>query len=156
MPKDRARLLARLRLAGGRDHVAALLGGYQPDPAVGVAEHADSSSRSWRAVEAQRGLQNHGRQVATSSRIDGPSLHQDITWFDERDRPQITEERTTRGAALGPSGWALQWTSRLTASHGDLTIESPATQGRVGAGYGGIFWRCQRRLNFHPVLPFET
>ena len=86
-------------------------------------------------------LQNHGRQVATSSRIDGPSLHQDITWFDERDRPQITEERTTRGAALGPSGWALQWTSRLTASHGDLTIESPATQGRVGAGYGGIFWR---------------
>lgn len=86
-------------------------------------------------------LQNHGRQVATNTSLDGASLHQSVTWFDEHERPQLTEERITRGAALGPAGWSLQWTSHLTASHGDLIIESPATQGRVGAGYGGIFWR---------------
>ena len=86
-------------------------------------------------------LQNHGRQEATNTALKGDTLVQDVTWFDQHEHPQLTETRTTRGAALGAPGWSLQWTSTLTASHGDLVIESPATQGRVGAGYGGIFWR---------------
>src|SRR5699024_11062349 len=37
--------------------------------------------------------------------------------------------------------WCLLCRSRLLADTTDLTIGSPATRGRTGAGYGGLFWR---------------
>lgn len=86
-------------------------------------------------------LQNHGRQVATRTVAEGAALTQDLTWFTQHDEPLLTERRSTRAVGLGRQGWVLQWTSTLRAGHGDLTIESAATQGRIGAGYGGIFWR---------------
>ncbi|WP_318843150.1 DUF6807 family protein [Myceligenerans pegani] len=91
-------------------------------------------------------LQNHGRQVARDVRADGGTLTETVAWLDERGGQQLVEDRrvtarfpTLRGTA-GP-GWVLDWRSVLHASDGPLEIRSPATNGRPGAGYGGLFWR---------------
>jgi LacI family transcriptional regulator len=75
-------------------------------------------------------------------------LVEDVLWSDEHGDPQLREERriTARllpqipGAAAAP-GWVLDWRSTLHADHGPLEVRSPATNGRPGAGYGGLFWR---------------
>lgn len=90
-------------------------------------------------------LANHGRQVpagAAPDPADPATLVDTVTWRDERDQPQIVEERRLTAHALGGvEGWALEWHSVLHAAHGPLEIRSPATNGRPGAGYGGLFWR---------------
>ncbi len=56
------------------------------------------------------------------------------------DTVQITERRSILSRIVDPSTWALQWSSVLTATD-DCEIGSPATEGRTGVGYGGLFWR---------------
>lgn len=97
-------------------------------------------------------LENHGTQVATALRVapdDTATLVEDVLWSDEQGNPQLTEERRLGGRLLpgvlpelAPDAlWVLSWDSTLHASHGSLEIRSPATNGRPGAGYGGLFWR---------------
>ncbi|MBO0899230.1 PmoA family protein [Cellulomonas sp. zg-ZUI22] len=87
-------------------------------------------------------LPNHGRQVPTARRAAGATLHEDLTWLDETGRPLLREERTLDAAPWPDAlAWALRWRSVLHAEHGALRIESPATNGRPQAGYGGLFWR---------------
>ncbi|WP_407319127.1 DUF6807 family protein [Isoptericola halotolerans] len=88
-------------------------------------------------------LPNHGRQTSTSTTVDplSPNLLLDtVLWTDEHGDPQLDERRRI-GARLLDDGWALEWRSTLHAAHGPLEIRSPATNGRPGAGYGGVFWR---------------
>ncbi|MBO3102071.1 DUF6807 family protein [Cellulomonas fengjieae] len=88
-------------------------------------------------------LPNHGRQISEGARVeDGATLVDEIVWRDERDRPLLTEDRRLHAAPLPDGrGWTLRWSSVLHAAHGPLRIESPGTNGRPSAGYGGIFWR---------------
>jgi LacI family transcriptional regulator len=52
---------------------------------------------------------------------------------------------TGRPARVGErAAWTLGWRSTLAANFGALTFGSPATNGREGAGYGGLFWRFPR------------
>ncbi|WP_200807962.1 DUF6807 family protein [Demequina sp. NBRC 110056] len=90
-------------------------------------------------------LPNHGRQESAGARVDSTDhhvLYDAVRWYDEEDVPQVEESRTLSGHLL-PSheAWALSWRTILRADHGALTIGSPATNGRPGAGYGGWFWR---------------
>jgi LacI family transcriptional regulator len=88
-------------------------------------------------------LTNHGQQRSRGVTVDdgpGNSLTDDITWYDEQGRPQLVERRSLSGS-LAEGGWRLDWNSVLTARYGPIRIDSPATAGRPGAGYGGIFWR---------------
>ncbi len=88
-------------------------------------------------------LPNHGRQTSTQTVIDPLSPHvllDTVLWSDEHGAPQL-EERRRIGARLLEDGWVLEWRSTLHAAHGPLEIRSPATNGRPGAGYGGLFWR---------------
>jgi len=96
-------------------------------------------------------LKNHGSQTSAGVRVEaaaGEVLVDDVLWSDEHGEPQLREERriTARllpqlpGADAAP-GWVLDWRSTLHADHGPLEIRSPATNGRPGAGYGGLFWR---------------
>jgi LacI family transcriptional regulator len=107
-------------------------------------------------------LKNHGRQTSAGVRVEpapttratgagaeaGEALVEDVLWSDEHGDPQLREERrvTARllpqvpGSTAAP-GWVLDWRSTLHADHGPLEIRSPATNGRPGAGYGGLFWR---------------
>ncbi|WP_246012561.1 DUF6807 family protein [Myceligenerans xiligouense] len=96
-------------------------------------------------------LQNHGRQVARDLRPDGDTLTETVTWLDEHGGRQLVEDRRVTARLLAPfqdvtadithTGWVLDWRSVLHASDGPLEIRSPATNGRPGAGYGGLFWR---------------
>jgi len=85
-------------------------------------------------------LTNHGQQRSRGVTVDDRELVDDITWYDEQGRPQLVERRRLTGA-LAFGGWRLDWHSVLTARYGSIRIDSPATCGREGAGYGGIFWR---------------
>jgi LacI family transcriptional regulator len=70
-----------------------------------------------------------------------------LTWIDERDVAQLSEVRiiTGRATRVGErEAWTLGWRSTLAANFGALTFGSPATNGREGAGYGGMFWRFPR------------
>ncbi|MCK9792795.1 PmoA family protein [Isoptericola sp. 4D.3] len=90
-------------------------------------------------------LPNHGRQVTTRAEVDplAPHLLLDtVRWDDEHGNPLLDEQRRLGARILGDDGWALEWRTTLHASHGPLEIRSPATNGRPGAGYGGVFWRA--------------
>jgi len=83
---------------------------------------------------------NHGRQRRDDLRIDGHSLQERLSWVDRDGTTQLVEVREIRSAEV-ESGWAMRWRSHLKATMDAITFGSPATNGREGAGYGGIFWR---------------
>ena len=89
-------------------------------------------------------LANHGTQRITESTLsaDGRILNSRVDWLTPEGGPLLTEQRSLR-ATLLPSapGWALRWHSSLLAGTAPLELNSPATRGRPGAGYGGFFWR---------------
>ncbi|MFV0632930.1 DUF6807 family protein [Demequina sp.] len=89
-------------------------------------------------------LDNHGRQVSAGAWVDAQDahvLHDAVRWHDADDVPQLEENRTLSAHLVDDTAWALAWRSVLRADHGAVTIGSPATNGRPGAGYGGWFWR---------------
>jgi hypothetical protein len=73
---------------------------------------------------------------------DGSRLAERLRWLDPAGETLLVEERTLV-ASPAPLGWTLDFAFALTAPPGhDVTLGSPATNGRPGgAGYGGFFWR---------------
>ena len=87
-------------------------------------------------------LQIHGTQVSHDMTLVGPALTEQLTWYGHDGAELLTERRRLVARTLpDQNGWELTWQSLLHAGTGEVTIDSPATQGRTGAGYGGIFWR---------------
>lgn len=89
-------------------------------------------------------LPNHGRQVSHALLVDPVAPHvllDAVRWHDEQGVPQLEEERRLDARVLDDESWVLDWRSVLRADRGALVIGSPATNGRPGAGYGGLFWR---------------
>jgi LacI family transcriptional regulator len=89
-------------------------------------------------------LANHGRQLVTDAVVHdgGATLQQDVRWLDENGQEQLVERRRLTAAVMPEvDAWALRWHGTLRAEHHDVLIGSPATNGRPGAGYGGLFWR---------------
>lgn len=62
-----------------------------------------------------------------------------VEWCDSAGRALLRERRVVRVRAV-EGGVELEWSSTLTAVV-DVEITSPGGKGRVGAGYGGWFWR---------------
>lgn len=86
---------------------------------------------------------DHGRmESAGPEPVDG-GFTDSLRWCDKDGRTLLTEERsvTARPAA---HGWELLFRFVLSApGEAEVTIGSPATNGRTGgAGYGGFFWRA--------------
>lgn len=90
-------------------------------------------------------LPNHGRQIVRSVApgTEQGCLTHSVEWLTERGEHLLSEQRRLSAAPLH-DGWRITWESELLADGGDLRIESPATNGRPGAGYGGLFWRLGR------------
>lgn len=64
-----------------------------------------------------------------------------LRWLAPSGEPLLLEERVVRGR-LVEHGWELRLDTTLTnGTDRPLPLGSPATNGRVGAGYGGLFWR---------------
>lgn len=91
-------------------------------------------------------LPNQGTQVGGPVTVgtddDGVTvLRQELSWHGPDGTEQLTEERDIRVGTTNAGANLLSWRSTLRAGDADLTIGSPATRGRTGAGYGGLFWR---------------
>lgn len=92
--------------------------------------------------DGYRMLDNHGRQVDGAVDATAHAIDQQVEFLDVAGHHLLTEQRRITAELLPAwDGWALSWHSRMLADTGDLTFGSPATRGRVGAGYGGLFWR---------------
>lgn len=93
-------------------------------------------------------LDNHGVQVHQAWKLCDPDgFVEELSWRagPERTTELLREHRTVAATALDATAWALDFTFSLTNTSGDgLSIGSPATNGRPGAGYGGFFWRAPR------------
>lgn len=89
-------------------------------------------------------LSNHGVQkTVESTTVDnGRDLRSRVRWIAHDDRDLLLEQRS-QSAFLLPAhhGWGMTWHSRLEADVEPLHLTSPANRGRLGAGYGGLFWR---------------
>jgi Methane oxygenase PmoA len=85
---------------------------------------------------------DHGWIAHTGFDELGPEgFTEQLHWLSPAGELLLTEERRVR-ARLDPRGWQLEIVTALTAP-GDRPVRlgSPATNGRPGAGYGGVFWR---------------
>ena len=80
---------------------------------------------------------------------DGISVGHGLDWLTERGTTWFREARSfVITADPAESVWALAFATRFTNVSGqDLAIGSPTTEGRVNAGYGGLFWRGPRSFS---------
>ncbi|MEV5896634.1 DUF6807 family protein [Nonomuraea fuscirosea] len=149
---------------------------------VGVAISDLGGANFWggRTYVKDRGpawLTDHGRQrhVAFTRLEDGGFVEQ-LEWIGPAGL-MAREERTVTARPIGaartqdppPAGtawtpdsaqppvgaaWALDFAFTLTNLTGaPLTIQSSATKGRAGAGYGGFFWRAPGTSHARTTLP---
>lgn len=89
-------------------------------------------------------LANHGVQESLEETPDrsGHGLASRVQWRSHDGSDLLHEERRLGTYLLpGPHGWGLRWRSRLRPSADPVIFTSPANRGRLGAGYGGLFWR---------------
>ncbi|MHA7300788.1 DUF6807 family protein [Pseudarthrobacter sp. MDT1-22] len=69
-------------------------------------------------------------------------LTENLAWNGPDGAPILTEQRTWTWAAVGPSAWRLTLDFALSPSGNQpVSLGSPGSNGRVGGGYGGFFWR---------------
>ena len=89
-------------------------------------------------------LANHGVQESLEETPDrsGHGLASRVQWRSHDGSDLLHEERRLGTYLLpGPHGWGLRWRSRLRPSADPVAFTSPPNRGRLGAGYGGLFWR---------------
>ncbi|MGC5170367.1 DUF6807 family protein [Microbacterium sp. DT81.1] len=84
-------------------------------------------------------LENHGTQRVESRTVSASGVLDEISWRRPDGSLQAVEQREVSVEGFD-GGWILDWVSRLQAPDG-VTLGSPATNGRPGAFYGGLFWR---------------
>ena len=89
-------------------------------------------------------LPNHGRQVPSDWRYKDGMAEGAVTWLNSEGRELALEQRSYKCRIHPAAGsWSLSFDSVLQPA-GEverLSVSSSAAKGRVGAGYGGIFWR---------------
>ncbi|MEU9860795.1 PmoA family protein [Streptomyces sp. NPDC047971] len=88
-------------------------------------------------------LDNHGVQRHEGFKLRDPDgFVEELSWT-AGGRALLREHRTVSATALTDSSWALDLTFSLANVSGEeLSVGSPATNGRPGAAYGGFFWRA--------------
>ncbi|HWS36209.1 MAG TPA: PmoA family protein [Actinoplanes sp.] len=92
-------------------------------------------------------LNNHGQQTHHRwLHRSADSLEHELHWTGQDGTLLAVERRTLSVQQLTADAWILRVSYMLTSIDG-LTINSPATRGRAGAGYGGFFWRAPAGLD---------
>ena len=89
-------------------------------------------------------LSNHGWQEPSGWSRTAGGADGSVTWFSGQGMELATEYRSIRCFRHpAPGTWSLSIRSALLPAGGvaQLEVSSSAVKGRVGAGYGGIFWR---------------
>lgn len=99
--------------------------------------------RTWVPELGPTMLANHGTQRLLSRAVGGEpaTLFETLEWADETGGVLLHERRTLVAGVDADAGrWTLRWHSELAAP-AEITITSPACNGRQDAGYGGVFLR---------------
>ena len=86
--------------------------------------------------------EDHGRiEHAGFEQFDEDGFTESLHWLGPHGELVLAERRQVN-ARLADRGWELQLVTILTnATDRPVRLGSPATNGREGAGYGGLFWR---------------
>lgn len=100
---------------------------------------------TYRADHGYRWLGDHGRIELMDSTDTPASADQLLHWLAADGSTTLIERRKlTWSRPGGPDTdgwWLLDLTSILEPAGAAVRLGSPATHGRTGAGYGGLFWR---------------
>ncbi|MFD6423629.1 PmoA family protein [Streptomyces sp. NPDC060198] len=90
-------------------------------------------------------LDNHGVQLHLGWKLRDPDgFVEELGWVADGTE-LLREHRTVAVVPLTGRAWALDFSFSLTnRGRAALSIGSPATNGRPGAGYGGFFWRAPK------------
>lgn len=89
-------------------------------------------------------LPNHGRQRRRLLRPVSGGFVEELDWVGPDGIVRVSEERTI-ATRLVEGAWALDFGFTLTnRTSAPLSVQSSACKGRVGAGYGGFFWRAPK------------
>ncbi|MEX0167933.1 PmoA family protein [Streptomyces sp. LMG1-1-1.1] len=123
---------------------------------IAVADVAGHNFWGGRTFVRDRGsvaLDNHGVQRHDGFKLCDPDgFVEELSWTAGGER-LLREHRTVAATPLTDSAWALDLTFSLTNTSGrDLSIGSPATNGRPGAAYGGFFWRAPKEATTPTVF----
>ena len=86
--------------------------------------------------------EDHGRiEHAGFEQFGDDGFTESLHWLGPHGQLVLAERRQV-SARLADRGWELQLVTTLAnAADRPLRLGSPATNGREGAGYGGLFWR---------------
>lgn len=98
-----------------------------------------------RTYVAERGyvpLDDHGQITGEPPEALPDGFRQQLEWHGPRGRSILSETRTVSWRSVDERSWELELDVMLRTTGGaDVTLGSPGSKGRVGAGYGGLFWR---------------
>ncbi|GAB3442864.1 hypothetical protein GCM10027570_10420 [Streptomonospora sediminis] len=125
---------------------------------VGVAVPDVNGSSFWGGTTFVRDrgpvlLDDHGRQEHRGWESVGDNrLVERLAWVGRDGGELLSEVRETAAWEVDERMWALDLRTRLLAGDCDLEMNSPATKGRPGAGYGGFFWRAPKHARPPRVL----
>ncbi|MFA9431809.1 PmoA family protein [Egicoccus sp. AB-alg2] len=85
---------------------------------------------------------DHGHVAVDALTADERRLEAEFRWVGPDGRGRLREQRHLEVRESHEGAWRLGVTFALhNTTDADLPLGSPATNGRVGAGYGGFFWR---------------
>lgn len=102
---------------------------------------------TWVPDQGHVDLPDHGqmRHVAMTALSEQPArgtIGHRLDWFTAEGEVVVEELRTLTASVIGDDIWVLVVDLMMTAvCHPGLRIGSPAVQGLVGEGHGGLFWR---------------
>lgn len=94
--------------------------------------------------EAQRYVwrDDHGRVVRVAAHRADDRLDEELAWVGPDGAAVLTEERRWTFRPVREHAWELGLRFRLSpAGDRPVRLGSPGSNGRVGGGYGGFFWR---------------
>ncbi|GAA2429735.1 DUF6807 domain-containing protein [Streptomyces lavendulocolor] len=122
-----------------------------------VAGHNFWGGRTFVRDQGPTVLDNHGVQHHDHWKLRDPDgFVEDLSWR-AGGRELLRERRTVATGELTPTAWALDFTFALTnPGPAALSLGSPATNGRPGAGYGGFFWRAPKESAAPAVLTADA
>ena len=95
--------------------------------------HAEDAAYRWGRT--------HGSITTVAIETTEDEMHERLSWQASDGGELLREERDWQWHAIDEKTWRLQLRFQLRAPHGDVTLSSPGSRGRAGAGYGGFFWR---------------
>ncbi|TDN41529.1 putative dehydrogenase [Curtobacterium flaccumfaciens] len=84
---------------------------------------------------------DHGTGTVPHAEQHGPTLAQEVVWRGPDRAVVLHEDRSLAWRSVA-DGWELTWSSSFrTPGEEVVRLGGPGSNGRVGAGYGGFFWR---------------